>query len=231
MTGVTAGFRRAGLLFAVLCVLPGAARSQDVTLVAVIYAAERDSAMSDAVVTLNGTRIGVTDATGTVRFAGVQPGPHFVWIRRIGWRPVTMVVTVPAGREEVRVGVRLRALPIRLDPIEIVAERGTARLAREGFFQRQELGFGHFITRADILRRDPHRTSMLLEVLPPRFRQSCALWIDGVPAETLGDILRAVDLMLPPQTIAGMEMYAGGANTPVRFNVTRGRCSVVVWTR
>lgn len=204
---------------------------QTVTLVARIRAVEADAPISHALVTLNGWHAAMTDTAGAVRFEAVPVGPHLLSVRSIGHRPVTVSVVIPPGRREIRLDVWLRGLPVRLEPIEVIAEGGVTRMAREGFFERRDLGFGHFITRAEIDRRDPQRTSLLLVVLPPRFRRSCALWIDGVPAETLGDIMHAVDLLVPPATVQGIEVYSGGANTPVRFNVTRGRCSVVVWTR
>jgi len=223
--------RVGGALATVTCALAAPVTSQAVALVGRVWAQDADAPISHAIVTLDRTRVAISDASGAVRFEGVVPGPHLVSVRSIGWRPVSISLIVPTGRTEIRFTANLRVLPLRLEPIEITAAAGVLRLAREGFFERRNLGFGHFVTRSEIVRRDPHQTSVLLVVLPPRFRRSCALWIDGVPVETLGDILRAVDLLLPPQTIAGLEIYSGGANTPVRFNVTRGRCSVVAWTR
>ena len=208
-----------------------AAVRQDAMIVGTVRSAATDDALPHATLVLDGTWVTTTNSSGSFGFPGVAAGSHTLPIRSIGHRPVTMLVVVPPGRRLVGLTPRLEALPFRLAPIEVVADRGRARLLREGFYERQELGFGHFVTRADIERHDPRRISFFLNRLSRRFRRSCTLWIDGIPAETLGNVVQAVDLLLKPETVAGLEIYGGGATTPIRFAGRGGSCTVIAWTR
>ncbi|HEY0241417.1 MAG TPA: carboxypeptidase-like regulatory domain-containing protein, partial [Gemmatimonadaceae bacterium] len=55
-------------------------------------------ALADAQITVDGTRIGgITNANGDYTLNGVPAGSRAVTVRRIGYQPVTLNVTVGAG--------------------------------------------------------------------------------------------------------------------------------------
>jgi TonB family protein len=113
------------------------------------------------------------------------------------------------------------------------------------FQRRRDLGFGRFITAADIDRQNAIRTTDLLRMIPGlaiqtgfgqsaiRIRgNSCApyVWIDGTPASA-GYL--DVD-MFAPNSLAGIEVYSGAATVPVELRGPRGEgsCGVIaLWSR
>ena len=56
---------------------------------------------------------------------------------------------------EVSVLVQTAPRPLRLDPRTIVAQQQIPFLEDVGFYHRQRMGFGHFLTRADIESHSP----------------------------------------------------------------------------
>jgi hypothetical protein len=65
----------------------------------------------------------------------------------------------------VRVSLILPSAPLTLDTVTVVANGGEKRLqylADAGFYRRRQIGFGHFLTRADIDKLDPLIMSDLL---------------------------------------------------------------------
>ena len=133
-----------------------------------------------------------------------------------------------------------------LESVVVTEQRLTPSLLE--FEQRRRLGFGTFITQAEIDRRNSVFTAELLRGIPsiavvPAGRGggmttyaivstrtgSCRLelFVDGVrlPERTNTDDLP------PPKEIAGIEVYAGPATIP-QYAGGRATCGVVlIWTR
>lgn len=73
--------------------------------------------------------------------------------------------------------------------------------------------------------------------------RSCRMtvWIDGAlvlhgsgfgTGSGLGGQIEWLDMMVPPEHIAGMEVYTRPAQLPARFNTPGSACgAIVVWTR
>lgn len=112
------------------------------------------------------------------------------------------------------------------------------------FKRRMKSGFGEFITREEIEKRQPQHTSDLLRTVPGvnvgpvqygrapvRMRsagRTCSpvIFLDGVLSRNfvLDD--------LSPDAIEGIEVYRRGSETPPQFNTGSSRCgTLVVWTR
>jgi TonB family protein len=184
-----------------------------------------------------------TNADGIFRIQGVAQGDQRLVARRIGFRPETLTVAVPADRG-VEVKVFLRAAALRVAPV-IIAERGRVVGRMRGFHERRERGIGHFFTSEDIEKRHPRAVSELLRTLPGTrinyvngqsvitfrgMRCPPLIWVDGAPATAgyLDPDLFAVT------SLAGIEVYPGPATVPAELNWVRGKatCGVIaVWTK
>jgi len=188
-------------------------------------------------------RGGTTGDDGRLRLAGLPPGRATLAVRRIGYRPTSVEITLPTAAP---VEVTMDAVPQQLAEVVVRARRRgpyTGRMA--DFNRRRDMGFGRFITAADIDERRPILTTDLLRTIPGinvrsgfgpsaiRIRgNSCApfVWIDGAPASA-GYL--DVDAFAP-NSLAGIEVYSGVATVPVELRGPRGEgaCGVIaLWSR
>jgi hypothetical protein len=153
-------------------------------------------------------------------------------------------VTLPRP-DSAAVVVRLAFVPQALTAV-VVEGRATDRRPPQiaEFYRRQSRGMGRFITRAEIERRNPLRTTDLLRGVPGmavygdggatavRYRSSrCApeVYLDGL-ALTAGP----VDLdAFAPSSLEGIEVHSLGT-VPVEYSRAFGRSScgtVMLWSR
>ena len=187
---------------------------------------------------------GTSEADGTFRLAGIQPGGHTLLIRRIGFRPESLVVEVSAGVvEDVR--VRLRQNAQWVAPVLIEARTAKYTGALRAFYERRQRGMGIYFTAENIEERNPRVVTDLLRTIPgtrvvPRgsqqvvtFRDTRCLpliWIDGTAASA-----GYLDPdMFDPATLAGIEVYKGVSSVPGALMGTNGKgsCGVIaIWTK
>jgi hypothetical protein len=167
--------------------------------------------------------------------------------RRLGYQPDTVELLVLAGKT-IPLEVTLSRLVVSLTPVVV---RGHAELTgwRQGFYERRQLGNGHFFTLDDIEKRNPGNMSDMFRTIPGvtvvpsqgiirnqlRFRGSrgCAplTWLDGSPLAS-GEF--DIDA-LSPRSIAAFEVYTGSI-IPPRFSLSPGigprTCgAIVIWSR
>lgn len=208
-----------------------------------------DSSDGEAVpgveVRLGPDRLAVTDERGEFHFRGIAAGVHVLRAQHVAYRTRSDSLVVPDAAL-VEVTITLSSEPIQL--AEMRVEVRSPVLARSGFYERQEQGYGgSFIDRREIERRDPASVTDLFRNVPglrviyggiygsrvfvnqrATFRDSgrpgCdpSLWLDGVRAT-----MPSYDLMRVEE-IEGVEVYTGG-NAPDKFNDICG--TVVIWTR
>lgn len=210
----------------------------------------RDSAgagIAGAEVSVAGSARGVhSDDAGTFQLGGLPAGAVTLHVRRLGFAPVdTRVVVQDAATTHVAVTVtevarELGAVTVRAQRYH----RYTGYLA--GFYARRDLGFGRFITGAEIEARHPLRLTDVLrtvpgiQVLSPSLGDShvrirgnrCApvVWIDGMPAIAAEFDLDALD----PNSVAGIEIYAGPSTVPAEYVVPFGPTAcgtILIWSR
>jgi TonB family protein len=197
--------------------------------------------------TIAGTSVRMSSgADGRFRLLGVPAGAARLQVRRLGYRAAVVGVTVEAG-STASVVVTLVPVARELDPVLVeAAVRPSARYL-QGFYERRAKGQGYFVTRDQISTRKMSRMSDILRSLVPAVRVTssrtapnairlrgnrCAplVWLDGAPA-----MAGEFDLdIISPETVSGLEIYAGPATVPVEFRSTRGleSCGViVVWSR
>jgi carboxypeptidase family protein/TonB-dependent receptor-like protein/TonB-like protein len=104
-------------------------------------------------------------ANGRFHLAGLRAGNAELRIRRLGFCPDTIAVTVPAGATATITVPLARCAPT-LAPVVVRASQRkyVGRLA--GFNERRDRGIGRFITRADIERLHPAHISDVIRTLP-----------------------------------------------------------------
>ncbi len=209
----------------------------------------RDSAgmrVNAAEVAVAGTPLrALTSEDGSFRIARVGPGEVTLVVRRLGFRPDTVPVTVPGGRE-VTVNVLLTPVPAQLAAVRVqsAAQPYDSRLS--GFNERRAKGAGTFISRDRLDQVTSYRfTDILREVPGVRIRplrgggttvqiraSNCSplVFIDGAPASAGAMDLDMIDLF----TVEGIEIYHGLARVPAEFASVRGleRCGVIaIWSK
>lgn len=206
------------------------------------------SAIIGVQISMPGTAlVAETDDSGKFELAKVRPGMLSMRFRRLGFQPDTIDLMVMAG-QTVPLDVVMSRLAVGLTPVVV---RGRSDLAgwRQGFYQRKDLGTGHFFTADDIARRNPGQMTDMFRMIPGvtiapsqgmirnqlRFRGSrgCAplTWLDGSPLASGEFDMDA----LSPNSIEAFEVYTGSI-VPARFAVAPGigprTCGVVViWSK
>ena len=237
----------AGLLL--LCVLPAAGHAQ---LVRGAVRAESDSvAIASALVRLMDDEgvvrdSAVTDTLGNFILSPRHEGRYMINASHFAFRSMARPIDLERGYE-LTVVLTMAANAIALEPL-IVTARRQVPLEFSGFYRRSRSGAGRFLTRDDIERRRPIRTTDLFHVMPrvqlisadPQFggRQMVAMrstggtycapnvFIDGMIGMTAEDIN-----MLLPDDIDGVEIYTSPAMTPIEYQRNTDCGAILFWLR
>jgi hypothetical protein len=191
--------------------------------------------------------IAETDDSGRFELAKVRPGMLSLRFRRLGYEPDTVELLVLAGKT-VPLEVTMTRLTLTLTPV-VITGRTELTGWRAGFYQRRNVGAGHFFTAEDIEKRNPSMMTDMFRMIPGvmvqpsrgiirnqlRFRgaRGCAplTWLDGSPLSA-GEF--DIDA-LSPQSIEAFEVYTGTI-VPPRFSVSPGigprTCgAIVIWSK
>ncbi len=179
----------------------------------------------------------LTDSTGWFRMSLGGPGEYTLQTSVIGYQPIEQKLTVNAG-EELIIDVAIAPTAVPLNPITVVA-RGTAT-GLAGFYARAQavkrVGGGTVLMKSDIEKRNATRTAHLFSMVAGvritadtiRFGRGgvpcrTQVYVDGVPYSN-----GVVDL--PPETIAGIEVYRSGSQMPTQYGDRTGCGIVLIWT-
>jgi len=194
-----------------------------------------------------------TNDKGAFILEAPRAGAYFVLADRLGYvRSVDGILELGEGGE-ISVDYYLRPQPIVLDSLTVEAERQriVRRLETAGFYERQRAGFGHFVTPEQIERRMPITARDLLRSVPGlrvvddgflgqiivmrgNQGQSCSprLHVDGARIAPAGGGGVRLEDVVNVDDITGVEIYDGGADTPLEYGGTGNGCGVVlVWTK
>ena len=203
--------------------------------------------MARSVVALYGTgATDTTDASGAFALDSLPAGTFMVEARRIGFTPRRIAVDL--------VGERTTSADVTLDERLPVLETQTVygKAQRRGsldeFMQRAQSGFGHFVTPADIERRNAFATTDFMRMMPGvrivptggtgnmiTVRGQASLQGHCVPDVFMDGVLMQdgaleLDRLVNVQDIGAMEVYTGLGSVPQQY--LRGNCgAVVVWTK
>lgn len=197
----------------------------------------------------------ISDDSGRFDLRGLPSGDNGLTLLKVGFSSVSFTASLPADSVVV-VAVTMRHVQV-LSTVNVSAERMNASLTRLGFFDRQRVGLGTFLTPAHIdsladkvmsasqLLRDVRgielRCGAITCVPVSRGRAACLmLFVDGAPYGS-ADWMDSVGFS--PNAIAAMEVYDRASQVPIEFQapapVKQGRgmsaisgCgAIVMWTK
>jgi len=185
-----------------------------------------------------------TDSVGRFLFDKLKPGPYLIEVALIGLGPLNAVVDLAEG-EHKDVEFRTDSAGVLLPTIYVEGEPQPELIkVLTKFERRMNRGSGRFITREQIIQRNPMRLMDLLRQMPG-VRTNCrglscdirltqgpgacspAVWVDDVRTT-----LAAIDGTMP-SNVSGIELYRGPSETPPEINNEQARCggAIVIWTR
>lgn len=242
--------RTVALLSLAMTATRASAQIHDVARLGVIDGIVSDTALrplENADIALIGTSVRVTTGSnGQFSVRRVPAGQYLVIVRRLGYRPASGIVEV--GDDTLRLSYTLAPAPQILEGMRI-EERSVS--VRELEFLSRRHGDGSFITRDDIERRNPVaiadmlRPILSIDVVPVGFGGHIAVnrrgpmsllaarcpfrvVLDDVPLPMPVDI----DLLPPPSSLLGVEIYPGPASIPPRYNMYGGGCGIILlWSK
>jgi TonB-dependent Receptor Plug Domain len=191
----------------------------------------------------------LTDSIGGFSFSvsGCGPRDGYLYAGRLGYHMLTAAVQdLPADCTAWTIVLEPNPVALPELPVEVSRSRS---LDRVGFYSRQRIGLGTFITR-DILEdryRTASRAGDVLQQIPGVFRvdqgnnetvvhlrpdpsftnRACAaaIYVDGLFNQK--SLPR-----LPAQDIEAIEVYRGPAEVPAQYGGVNAACGVVlIWTR
>ena len=173
------GIRRTSALLAVLVLSASPLRGQAVSGTIVDSVSQRP-VTGARIVLLDSTGVAlnvtVTQADGTFHFNLPGVGQYRLLISRIGYPSIASKRFMVDSAFTARVSLTVPSIPLTLDTVTVVASGAEKRLqylADAGFYRRRQMGFGHFLTRAEIDKRDPVIMSDLFHDMPG-VRVTCA---------------------------------------------------------
>lgn len=184
----------------------------------------------------------VTTETGVFFMEDLPSGDFVLSVRYLGMESKTFPVHLePRQPLTVNFSLRMRVIPVA--SLEVTVEQSPPEGKLYDFYRRAAHNPGYFITRAEIEDHPATRTTDILRRVPGLDigvrsrsgrtpvtmgrRDGCVpdFYLDGARAPYFD-----VD-NLEPTDIAGIEVYRGNSEVPIRFK-HRDRCGVIViWTR
>ena len=188
-----------------------------------------------------------TNDSGGFRMINLPTGAANVSVRRMGFAPASAEVRLRSGRTD--------SLVFSLTPLAttiagvLVEDEYEARSRRllAGFWERRARGFGYFLTRNEIEKRDAHEFVDLARMVPSvtvgtrngrkTIRFNRAGGGRDCPPQYVVDGMRIENASpdeFVPQDVEAIELYSGPATIPPQFaprfnSYTCG--AVVIWTR
>lgn len=196
--------------------------------------------LPDASVSILGSNVRVTTgASGRFRIVQLAPGNYVVAVHRLGYAPVSAAMDIAAD-DTLRPSFALEPIASALDTMVISAKSLTGKLAE--FDERRRLGFGHFLTQADIEKRNAVSITDLLRPIPSvTILRDSALSRRELPARTCGFVFYQDGVLLHesnlsrlprPSEIAGIEVYSGPSTIPLQYKSANSTCGVIlIWTK
>ena len=196
-----------------------------------------------------------TTRTGTVALSYLPDGGSLVRIQKLGYQPQTLMIAISPA-DTVPITILLVALTPTL-PTVVTRDSAPKYIGPglRGFEERRHLGFGHFLTEAELKKHENARMTSVVQqfpsvrvVCPNRGQRqgecfavttrlagrrallggACEIdvYIDGIVV-TDNDLQK-----LNVNEFAAIEYYAGSATIPPQYNRTGSSCGVMLfWSR
>lgn len=183
-----------------------------------------------------------SDSAGHFVALGLSSGSVTVRVRRLGYQPKSVDVTLRSSSEPQPLIIALEPNPAELGTVKVreIAEEPDARL-RDFYARKAANNFGRFIEGSDIEKRHPQFISEIMRSVPGvtlsasgrvgntlRIR-GCAplVWIDGVRIPN-----SQIDEVVTPSDVAALEVYSSFAGIPAQFFDRSATCgTILVWSR
>ena len=201
----------------------------------------------------------LSDSRGAFRLEVRRQGRFVLRATRLGYAPLRSPL-LNVGLDTVRVELRMQPLPLTLEPVRVEAEARRLALERSGFYARRSLGIGRFMTGDDVdagddrmsevLRREPS-VDVVIDPMSPTGTGSRVLFrgarrglgpggghycyptlvLDGVRVRSSGSGGIALDELVRPAELAGVELYPSGAGAPPQWAGLSAGCGLILlWT-
>jgi len=183
----------------------------------------------------------VTDSTGEFTLKSLVPGRQRVRVVYAEQPPTEMDIDLPPGGT-VAITVLVQVGALQMQPIVVPGDRADRRLHLAGFYERRRMIKARFFTQAQIELRQPMALTHLLAgtgLFVQCTRRGCRVVqrmagrVCQVPIYMDGMWVPDYDLdWVPPQDVAGLEVYRGSATTPSQFAIHGTGCgAVIIWTK
>ena len=184
-----------------------------------------------------------SDSLGAYALTAPSPGLYSLHVTALGYRSTPTLQFDVGWEAPTRIDVRLDPEPIELDSLAVKAEgrQIIPHLEGQGFYKREEEGFGQFITPEEIEQRNPRNFHDLLRSIPglrvnqagiERWPPRCGygdgkIWLDGI----LMDDRAPLSQYLSIDEIQAVEVYIGVARVPLQYGGLGGECVILIWTK
>ena len=196
----------------------------------------------------------VSDVDGQFEVRLPDEAPYHLRVARIGYATSTSTVFSVAPGQTAFTDLRLGIDPVVLDPIEAVVDGQFAVLARGGFYTREQVGLGYFltpeemdtkpglITLDDLFNRAPgvvvrfEDFGTSFDVFSTRGLGGCrmSVAIDRIVVQIGGRGRASMywSNMIRIPEIAALEVYPNRTGVPEWMGGHRAECgAVVIWTK
>lgn len=182
---------------------------------------------------------GATDEAGRFRTESLSLGRYRVAVEYLGFSPLAgEVVLEDAGEVDLR--VQMVPVDFALDPVIALAVR-RSRLEQVGFYDRLEVGIGHFVTREELVQSEQFNVSEVLREVPgvrvfPGIARANRIQLRGgcLPRVVLDGLLLSgrvvIDDLVSTYDIEALEVYHG-ASAPILYTGETTCGVVMIWTR
>lgn len=203
---------------------------------------------------LSGARVAVpglevetlTGERGRFELPALPPGRYSLQVSHLSYGGQTDSVQV-RSRQNVQLTLDVATRPVEVDPVTVSVEGTRSRwLEMQGFYRRMQRSGGEFITREEILERDPTRLSQMFRPISGVQVRNGHLMMQRAPASLstfqrcrlqyfvngqAADLPMGVDTF-QPNDILGIEIYRGASEVPAMYDERRAACgAVVLWLR
>lgn len=196
-----------------------------------------------------------TNSLGQFRFVDVPVGQYLLIIRRLGFKPASVIVGVNA-RDTLRLSFTLEPAVQSLESVVVSEQPASLRMLEfehrrknlQGFFiTQQQIEQRNLPVAADYLRYAPsvtltpsHNATGNPELVAISKREGGSVFGEGANACAMAVVIDGIpmparfplELLPTPREIAGIEIYSGPATTPPQFSGLDRRCGIIaIWTR
>jgi TonB-dependent starch-binding outer membrane protein SusC len=184
-----------------------------------------------------------TDSVGAFSFTLQRRGSYRLRAEQLGFRAATSPALSIGSLDTLRVEFSLARDAVVLEPLVVKARNRRITAAARRFYDRAESSaFGTFITREDIERTHPIRSTELFNRIPGvhtspmmggnsvTIRGNCrpTVFVDGIQVNGY----RSIDDLVQPLELEGVEVYRSAYQAPVEFTGLRAGCAIILlWTR